>query len=440
MKLLKSLTAGILMSSAALTCAAETATYTPAPENLEARERFSNDRFGIFIHWGIYSMFGQGEWYLNNGLSAEEYAKAARGFYPADFNAEEWVTAIKNSGAKYITITTRHHDGFSMFATKQSPYNIVDATPYGRDIIKELADECARQGITLNFYYSHLDWSHPAYPTGWSGINTGRDPEKFDWPTYYKFMNDQLTELLTNYGPVGAIWFDGMWDHDPSREPDFDWNLTDQYALIHSLQPACMIGNNHHKAAYPGEDFQIFERDLPGENTAGFSEGQQISPLPLETCNTVNGNWGYNVTDTGYKSTDELVRYLVKAAGMGANLLLNVGPQPSGALPAVAVERLKGVGDWLNIYGETIYGTKEGDFPAQEWGTTTRKGNKLYVHVMTPESADITLPLTAKVKKAVTFDNRTPVKFTHNRKDNTVTLHLDKVPQDIDYIIELETK
>ena len=436
MKIFKALAAGMLLG-ASISCAAETTgTYTPAPENLAARERFTNDRFGIFIHWGIYSMFGQGEWYLNNGPKAEEYAKAARGFYPADFNAEEWVTAIKNSGARYLTITTRHHDGFSMFATRQSPYNIVDGTPFGRDIIKELADECARQGITLNFYYSHLDWSHPAYPAGWTGGNTGRDPEKYDWPAYYQFMNNQLTELLTNYGPVGAIWFDGMWD----QSGEFDWNLTDQYALIHSLQPACMIGNNHHKAANPGEDFQIFERDLPGENTAGFSEGQQISPLPLETCNTVNGNWGYNVTDTGYKSVSELVRYLVKTAGMGANLLLTVGPQPNGELPADAIDRLKGMGDWLNTYGETIYGTREGDFPAQSWGTSTRKGDKLYVHVMTPESTDITLPLTAKVKKAVAFDGRTPVKYTQNKKDNTVTLHLDKIPEDIDYIVELETK
>lgn len=439
MRILKALAAGMLLG-VSINCAAETTgTYTPAPENLEARERFTNDRFGIFIHWGIYSMFGQGEWYLNNGPKADEYAKAARGFYPADFNAEEWVTAIKNSGAKYLTITSRHHDGFSMFATKQSPYNIVDGTPFGRDIIKELADECARQGITLNFYYSHLDWTNPTYPAGWSGVNTGRDPEKYDWPAYYKFMNNQLTELLTNYGPIGAIWFDGMWDHDPAKE-DFDWNLSEQYALIHSLQPACMIGNNHHKAAYPGEDFQIFERDLPGENTAGFSGDQQISPLPLETCNTVNGNWGYAVTDTGYKSVSELVRYLVKTAGMGANLLLNVGPQPNGELPADAIDRLKGMGDWLNTYGETIYGTKEGDFPAQSWGTSTRKGDKLYVHVMTPESTDITLPLTAKVKKAVVFDGRTPVKYTQNKKDNTVTLHLDKIPEDIDYIVELETK
>ena len=436
-KYIKAIAAG-LMLGASLTAGAENA-YTPSPENIEARKRFSDSRFGIFIHWGIYSMFGQGEWYLNDGITSAEYAKAARGFYPADFNAAEWVTAIKNSGAKYITITSRHHDGFAMWGTHQSKFNIVDGTPFGRDIIKELADECGRQGITLNLYYSHLDWSHPAYPRGWTGERTGRDPKLYDWPTYYKFMNDQLTELLTGYGPIGAIWFDGMWDHDPDKE-QFDWNLSEQYALIHSLQPACLIGNNHHKAAYPGEDFQIFERDLPGENTAGFSGGQEISPLPLETCNTVNGNWGYKAIDTDYKSVTELVRYIVKASGMGANLLLNIGPQPSGALPDAALDRLAGIGEWMNRYGETIYGTTAGDFPAQAWGTSTRKGDKLYVHVMTADTADIELPLTCKVKKAVAYDSREPVKFTGDRKGEKVTLHLGQIPQETDYIIELETK
>lgn len=436
-KYIKAIAAG-LMLGASLTAGAENA-YTPSPENIEARKQFSDSRFGIFIHWGIYSMFGQGEWYLNDGITSAEYAKAARGFYPADFSAAEWVTAIKNSGAKYITITSRHHDGFAMWGTHQSKFNIVDGTPFGRDIIKELADECKRQGITLNLYYSHLDWSHPAYPRGWTGERTGRDPKLYDWSTYYKFMNDQLTELLTGYGPIGAIWFDGMWDHDPDKE-QFDWNLSEQYALIHSLQPACLIGNNHHKAAYPGEDFQIFERDLPGENTAGFSGGQEISPLPLETCNTVNGNWGYKAIDTDYKSVTELVRYIVKASGMGANLLLNIGPQPSGALPDTALDRLAGIGEWMNRYGETIYGTTAGDFPAQAWGTSTRKGDKLYVHVMTADSADIELPLTCKVRKAVAYDSREPVKFTGDRKGRKVTLHLGQIPQETDYIIELETK
>ena len=167
------------------------------------------------------------------------------------------MSAIKGSGAKYITITSRHHDGFSMWGTKQSDYNIVDATPFHRDVLKELSAACQEQGIRLHFYYSHLDWTREDYPWGRTGHHTGRDSTKADWPHYYQFMNNQLTELLTNYGPIGAIWFDGFWDHDEDSVP-FDWQLDEQYAMIHRLQPACLVGNNHHENVLPGEDIQIF--------------------------------------------------------------------------------------------------------------------------------------------------------------------------------------
>lgn len=432
-----------LALSMALTVAGAMATepdrdyrYVPSPEVIESQKNFSADRFGIFIHWGIYSMFGQGEWYLNYGPKADEYAKAARGFYPADFNAREWIDAIKDSGARYLCITSRHHDGFSMFHTKESEYNIVDATPFKRDVLKELSDECQRQGINLHLYYSHLDWTRPDYPQGRTGHTTGRDSTVNDWNGYYKFMNRQLTELLTNYGPIRAIWFDGWWDHDEDATP-FDWQLRDQYALIHRLQPSCMVANNHHQTPYPGEDIQIFERDLPGENTAGLS-GQEVSRLPLETCNTMNGMWGYKVVDTDYKDTPTLIRYLVKAAGMGANLLLNIGPQPNGELPAVARQRLREIGEWMRANGETIYGTEAGPFPAQEWGSATSKGDRLFVHVTTPKGNDIELPAKLNVKKAVEFASRKPVRFT-KRKEG-VTLHLDEIPQGIDHIIELTLK
>ena len=353
--------------------------YVPSPEVMKSQRDFSNDRFGVFLHWGIYSMFAQGEWYLNNGIKADEYKKAARGFYPVDFNATEWVSAIKDAGAKYICITTRHHDGFSMFHTAENDYNIVDGTPFKRDILKELSDECQKQGIALHLYYSHLDWVREDYPQGRTGNNTGRDASKANWNSYYGFMNRQLTELLTNYGPIRAVWFDGWWDHDQDATP-FDWQLAEQYELIHRLQPSCMVANNHHQTPYPGENIQIFERDLPGENTAGLS-GQEISRLPLETCNTMNGMWGYKVADQNYKDTPTLIRFLVKAAGMGANLLLNVGPQPNGELPEVALSRLKDMGEWLRENGETIYNTEAGDFPAQDWGTSTRKGERLFEHV-----------------------------------------------------------
>ena len=418
--------------------------YTPTEENLKSRKEFADSKFGIFIHWGIASVYGQGEWYLHRSqLNHQEYKKAADAFYPHRFDAKEWVAAIKDSGAKYITFVSRHHDGFSMWDSAYTEYDIMDATPFKRDIIKELARECHRQGIRLHFYYSHIDWSRDDYPlpTCTTGHHkrkvSGKDHFEGGWDNYYKFMNNQLTELLTKYGKIGAIWFDGLWDHSKDVEP-FDWRLDEQYALIHKLQPACLIGNNHHLAAQPGEDFQIFERDLPGENKAGYSEGQEVTNhLPLETCQTMSKSWGYSVKDIEYKSTDELIHYLVSTSGKGANLLLNIGPQPNGEIPAAALERLKVMGEWLRKYGETIYGTTAGDLPAQDWGVTTRKGNRLFVHIFDLKDKTLRLPLNCTVKSAQIFDTKSPIKFTV--AVDGVILHLDEVPSGTDYIVELKT-
>ena len=204
---------GLLLYCAAATAQTEPDRdwiYEPTPEIMHARSEFQDDKFGIFIHWGVYSMLAQGEWALHSrGLDIDEYEHLPAGFYPSKFNAAEWVAAVKACGAKYICFTSRHHDGFSMFHTAESDYNIVDATPFGRDILKELADECHKQGIRLHLYYSHIDWFRPDYPLGRTGHDTGRELAP-DWDGYYDFMNAQLTELLTNYGPIGAIWFDGL--------------------------------------------------------------------------------------------------------------------------------------------------------------------------------------------------------------------------------------
>ena len=412
--------------------------YVPTKENLESRKEFAEDRFGVFIHWGIYSMFAQGEWYLQNaGLNRDEYAKAADAFYPHRFNAKEWVSTIKASGAKYICITTRHHDSFSMWDTAESDFDIVDATPYGRDILKELARECRKQDIALHLYYSHADWSRDDYPRGRTAKGvTGRDESKISWEEYYGFMNRQITELLTNYGPIRAMWFDGWWDHDEDPTP-FDWQLDEQYALVHKLQPSCLVANNHHQVPFEGEDIQIFERDLPGENTHGLS-GQAVSLLPLETCQTMNGMWGYKVVDQEYKSTETLIRYLVSAAGKGANLLLNVGPQPNGELPAVAVERLKQMGEWMAMYGDTIYGTEAGDVKPQEWGCTTRKGNRLFVHIFELDEEALYLPLTCKVTKAKNYITGEEIPF--KKTDWGILLNVGKVENCTDFIVELKTR
>lgn len=410
--------------------------YVPSKENVESRKEFSDMKFGIFIHWGIYSMFGQGEWYMHNAnLDHKEYAKAARGFYPAHFDAKEWVKAIKGSGAKYITITSRHHDGFSMWKTAQSDYNIVDGTPYGKDVLKMLSDECQKQGMRLHFYYSHLDWTREDYPMGRTGKGTKRDMTHQDYPHYLKFMKNQLTELLTQYGPIGAIWFDGFWDHDEDATP-FDWKLDEQYELIHRLQPRCLVANNHHVTVHPGEDIQIFERDIPGQNTAGLS-GQEISVLPLETCQTMNGMWGYKIVDQNYKSTKDLIRLLVGTSGKGANLLLNIGPQPSGELPETALSRLKEMGEWLDKYGESIYGTTAGDIQDVEWGTSTRKGEKLYLHVLKSNVREIVLPKNIKVKRAVCMNNKEKVAIKKSGKG--IAVSVPKIDE-VDVVIECSGK
>ena len=437
-----------LLAAAAASSASAQENYRPSPEIVAAQEQFRENRFGIFIHWGIYSMYGQGEWALNyNGLTHEEYSKLAGGFYPADFNAAEWVSAIKAAGAKYICITTRHHDGFSMFDSKCTDYDIMDATPFKRDIIAELAEECERQGIALHLYYSLIDWGRNDAPRGRTGQETGR-PEATDPDTYFDFMKCQLTELLTRYGNVGCVWFDGNWDHEDGEQP-YDFRYDELYPLIHRLQPSCLIGNNHHLTPYPGEDIQIFERDIPGENTAGWHSGGVSTTLPLETCQTMNGSWGYRMTDQNYKSTDELIRYLVSTAGRDANLLLNVGPQPDGNIPAAALERLAAMGEWLAVNGETIYGTRSTLVKPQPWGVTTHKDDRMWLHVFPADAfkaasdGQIYVPYKAGRKVAsVTPFGSPDVKlgFKQYKEGLFVTLP-DDMPADVpDYIVEVTFK
>ncbi|WP_308232432.1 alpha-L-fucosidase [Prevotella sp.] len=432
---MKKLLAAVMLALSLTASANTNQTYTPSADNIAARKHFQDSKFGIFLHWGLYAMLATGEWTMtNNDLNYKEYAKLAGGFYPSRFSAKEWVSQIKASGAKYICFTTRHHEGFSMFKSKYSDYNVVDASPFKRDIVKELADECHRQGIDIHFYYSHIDWQREDAPLGRTGLGTGRPVDKQNWDSYYTFMNNQLTELLTNYGKVGAIWFDGWWDQD--QNPSFDWRLPEQYALIHRLQPACLIGNNHHHTPFEGEDFQMFERDLPGENTAGLS-GQSISQLPLETCETMNGMWGYKITDQNYKSTKTLIHYLVKAAGRNANLLMNIGPQPDGCLPAVAVQRLKEMGEWMKTYGETIYGTRGGRVTPRDWGVTTEKDNKIFVHILNLKDRSLFLPITDKnAKRAVDYVSRKAVKM--QKCQGGVLITLDSVPTDVDKVVEIQ--
>lgn len=437
----KILIAGVLGLLALLSMQAQES-YVPAEANLRSREEFRDMKLGIFLHWGIYSLYAQGEWYLQNSVpDRHEYAKAADAFYPHRFDAHKWVRSIKEAGARYICFTTRHHDGFSMWDTKYSKYNVVDATPFKRDVVRELAEACREEGIRLHLYYSHIDWMRDDYPMGRTGTKCGKKRETADWDSYFAFMNNQLTELLTGYGPIGAIWFDGWWDHEKDSVP-FDWHLTEQYELIHRLQPACLIGNNHHMAPNEGEDIQLFEHDLPGEMTTGFAEEvAEVSRLPLETCKTMNGMWGYKVTDTNYKSTAEIIRYLLNTSGRGANLLLNIGPQPNGELPEQTLLRLKELGEWTSVYGETIYGTDAGDVAPQPWGVTTRRGDTLYVHVTSVGTLSVDaqgapvldLPLKRKAKSVKDFVSGGKLHF--RRTPNGISITLPRNIDVVDYVV-----
>jgi alpha-L-fucosidase len=319
-----------------------------------------------------------------------------------------------------------------MWNTEQSDFNIVDATPFKRDVVKELAGECRKQGIKFGVYYSHLDWGRDDYyPLGRTGHNSGRTAQG-KWEDYRKFMDAQLTELLTDYGPMHQIWFDGWWD----QKYAVDWKLEEQYALIHRLQPGCLVGNNHHEPVKDGEDFQMFEQDLPGQNRAGMSGGSRVGNLPLETCQTMNDTWAYKIDDLNYKSTRELIQYLVKAAGNNANLLLNVGPQPNGEIPAASLERMKEIGAWMRLYGGSVYGTRGGPVPQRDWGVTTKKDGKVFVHILNLQDTALYLPITEKVKKATVFADGTPVRFTQD-KDGLV-LKLAAEPTEIDCVVQLE--
>lgn len=405
---------------------------------------FEDARFGMFVHFGPYSVLGDGEWVMNNRpIKTNEYKRLQDFFNPQEFNAAEWVRIAKSAGMKYIAFTSRHHDSFSNWDTKQSDWNIMN-TPYGKDIVRQLADECHKQDMKLVLYYSILDWmrSDYQYETGRTGKGSGRT-EKSDWNSYINFMKAQLTELLTNYGLIAGIWFDGHWDqteHENRTDQStyVDWHYPEIYELIHRLQPECLIANNHHLPPFEGESYQIFERDVPGENKGGLS-GQEVSKLPLETCQTINGSWGFDITDDKYKSTKELLHLLIRTAGTGANLLLNVGPMPNGKIQTECVERLRQMGEWMDKYGYTIYGTKQGFTLPQSWGAITNKGKTYYIHILEKDTPSITLNI-PNIKSAKWLNVDSKLVWNRDKKTGDVTFTIEGKLDDISSIIEVEVK
>jgi alpha-L-fucosidase len=391
-----------------------------SPEGLKW---YQDARFGMFIHWGLYSILARGEWVMHNEkIPVSEYEPLAEQFNPVKFNADEWVSVAADAGQRYIVITSRHHDGFSMYDTALSDYKVT-RTPFRRDPLRELADACARRpDIKLGFYNSLLDWHHPAYRF--------RKESGMAWEDYIGFLHGQVRELCTQFGEIACLWFDGDWPHhliDSSNTyfvagGSFEYEKL--YDMIHTLQPDALVHNNRHEEPLPGEDVQGFEQDLPGQNTAGFNT-TSISSMPLEVCMTINDSWGVNDNDENHKSARHLIRNLVKSASVGANYLLNVGPTALGEILPVHADRLRAMGQWLSVYGDSVYGTRAGVMPPSTNGlsVSTCKGESHYVHVLDYISDCVALRgVLANVTRATLLKDGSPVNLTTRGEDTILTL------------------
>ncbi len=346
-------------------------------------------RFGMFIHWGVYSVpadatnlkgeLGAAEWYLTNKQAQiADYEKFAAQFNPTKFDAAAWVRIAKDAGMKYIVITSKHHDGFCLFDTQLTDWCITKATPFKRDPLKELADECRKQGIRLCFYHSIMDWHHPDYLPRRSWEKDTRPATGADFDRYVAYMKGQLKELLTNYGPIGVLWFDGEWEDTWTHARG-----ADLYDYVRGLQPDILINNRVDKGRAQGGitaggdfrgDFGTPEQEIPG---TGFADGRL-----WESCMTINNTWGYATNDHDWKSSETLIRHLCDIAHKGGNFLLNVGPTATGEFPPEITQRLADMGAWLKHNGPAIYGTSPSPFKRLSFdGRCTRKGDTLYLHV-----------------------------------------------------------
>ena len=404
-------------------------------------------RFGLFIHWGLYAVpagewngtTDHGEWIRTTArIPLKEYDGFLRRFNPGRFDPEAWVKLAKGAGMKYIVITTKHHDGFCLFGTKETEFNVM-STPFRRDIMKALSDAARKEGIKICWYYSIMDWHHPDYlpRREWE---TTRSDSGAEFRRYVRYMKSELRELLTEYGPIGVLWFDGEWEST--------WNTAygrELYEYVRSLQPGIII-NNRVGAGRSG--MEGFTRE--GEFSGDFGTPEQEVPatgLPgvdWETCMTMNDHWGYNSHDAHWKSSKDLIRTLADVASKGGNFLLNVGPTSDGLFPQASVDRLGDIGAWMRNNGGAIYGTTASPFRNLAWGRCTERrtaaGSTLYLHVFDwPSDGRLVVPgLLSDPRRAYMMaDARTPLPLARSEDALVVSLPLTP-PDSSDAVVVLE--
>ena len=397
-----------------------------------------DDRFGMFIHWGVYAVPAgiynnkevkgdNGEWIMNNAqIPVREYEKFAKQFNPTKFDANEWVKTMKDAGIKYVVITSKHHDGFGLWDSKVSNYDIVDFAPYGKDILKALSKACKKQGIKFGLYYSIIDWHHPEaqainYPNYNNWENLKINPKFSSYLENY--MKPQLKELIENYDPE-IIWFDGEWI------PDFTHNQgLELYQYIRSLKPNIIINNRVDKGRSGMQGMNKEDKKYAGDfGTPEQEILETTSTLDWESCMTMNDTWGYKKNDHNWKSTAVLVHNLIDVTAKGGNYLLNVGPTAEGLIPAPSVERLKQMGQWLKINGKAIYGTeklqnnyKQGD----KIRFTKEKGSPVYFAIVM-EKPDKTIVLKnlkpKKDSKITLLGYENPLEWSFNKKEGLIII------------------